>query len=271
MKKPKSGHLRKRHKTKITLIIVCTLLLLVLLPPLVNLFLTTEAFLFPSFFGFVNSENIDAWIGFMGALIGGIITLAGVAWTIIDQETKRQEDIKEATKPVLVASTCPIEEIKGIKGDEKSRVFECVLEYKNVGKGILFYPQVYNIEYYIDGKEYGKLHTSLRVNSHLDIGESSSNDLMIVFDEKTLSNLLEILKGRGNTLPLQIIMYVGGKDMYDRNIVSKLIYKSSLTFFSATDIQLPLHKGRYTSVSISDKAEINKIVSNSNPNYNVHQ
>lgn len=53
-----------------------------------------------------------------------------VAWTIVDQNTKRREDAMDAVKPILVANACTYEKIKGIDGDNESRVFECILEYK---------------------------------------------------------------------------------------------------------------------------------------------
>ncbi len=68
--------------------------------------INTEAFVFPSFFGFINNSNRDARIDFFGAIIGGVLTLIGVAWTIVDQNTKRREDAIDAAKPILVANDC---------------------------------------------------------------------------------------------------------------------------------------------------------------------
>jgi len=265
----KSKNWFKRYKS--ILIMVFVVFLFVLIPPLTNLMISAEAFIFPSFFGFINDSNQDAWIDFFGAIIGGALTLIGVAWTIVDQNTKRREDAMDAVKPILVANACTYEEIKGINGDNHSRVFECILEYKNVGKGILFNPRVLNIEYKVDNKDIGQLNTSLSVKSYLDIEDTSNNDLMIIFGLDDLNEMQEILKGRGNVLPIQIIMYVGGKDMYDRDVVTKLNYKTSLSFFADNEIELPLHGGKLTSVVISDKNEILDIMNNANWRYNVHR
>lgn len=257
-------------KYKFTFVAIIAVILFVLTPPFINLLVNTEAFILPSFFGFITVENQGDWIGFFGDIIGGVVTLIGVAWTIIDQNKKREEDVKDSVKPILVANACTYEKIKGIKGDDHSKVFECILEYKNVGKGILFNPRVFSIDCKVDDKDIGKLNTSLSVKSYLDIQDTSSNDLMIIFDLDALNKMKEILKDRGNVLPVQIIMCVGGKDMYDRDIVAKLDYKTSLSFFAENEIELPLHGGKFTSVVISDKDEICEIVNNANSRYNVH-
>lgn len=258
------------NKNKMLIVAIVLVILFFLLPPLINLLVNTEAFIFPSFFGFITADNQDAWIGFFGAIIGGALTLIGVAWTIIDQNNKRREDAMNATKPILVANACTYEKIKGIIGDAHSKVFECILEYKNVGKGILFNPRVLNIDFKVDNKDIGKLHISLSVKSFLDIADTLDNDLMIEFGLDDLNKMQELLKERGNTLSVQIIMYVGGKDIYDRTVITKLDYKTSLLFFPENKIELPLHGGKFTSVVISDENEICEIMNNADLSYNVH-
>ena len=258
-------------RNKLLVIVIVSVVLWIFVPPFINRMITTEAWLFPGFFGYVNSENAGSWIGFYGAIIGGAITLLGVAWTIIDQSKKREEDMKDAVKPILVASSCKYEAVKGIKGELGTKVFECILEYKNVGKGILFNPMVFNIEYSVDGKELGKLQPTFSVNSSVDVDDVADNSVMIVLEPSVLSDIMESLKGRGNTIPLQVVMYVGGKDMFGRDVVSKLEYKSELTFFSTEDIQLPLHGGKLTSTVLFSEEDICKVISNANPRYNIHR
>lgn len=258
-------------RNKLLVIVLVSVVLWIFIPPFINRMITTEAWLFPSFFGYVNSENAGSWIGFYGAIIGGAITLLGVAWTIIDQNKKREEDMKDSVKPILVANSCTYEEVKGIKGQVGTRVFECILEYKNVGKGVLFNPMVFNIEYSVDGKELGKLHPTFSVNNFLNVNDVANNSLMIVFEPDVLSDIVQSLRGRGDTIPLQVVMYVGGKDMFGRDIVSKLEYKTELTFFSTEDIQLPLHGGKLTSTVLSSEEEISTAISNANHEYNVHR
>ena len=257
-------------KNKVLVIILASVGLWVFVPPIINRTITTEAWLFPGFFGYVNSENAGSWIEFYGAIIGGAITLLGVAWTIIDQDKKREEDMKDSVKPILVANSCTYEEVKGINRQVGSRVFECILEYRNVGKGVLFNPMVFNIEYSIDGKELGKLHPTFSVNNFLNVNDVANNSVMIIFESDVLNEIVQSLQGRGNTIPLQMVMYVGGKDMFGRDVVSKLEYKSELTFFSTEDIQLPLHGGKLTSTVLSEE-ESCKVISNANPEYNVHR
>lgn len=255
-------------KNKYFMIMLITIIMWILIPPFVNLILNTEAIIFSDFFGYVSSENSNAWISFYGSIIGGAITLIGVAWTIIDQNKKRENDIKDSVKPILVASSCTYE---GIKNDGEGRVFECTLEYKNVGKGLLYNPRVFNIEHFIDQKVIGALNPSFSVNNYIDIGSTADNTVMILLSPEELNGIYESLKGRGNTLALQIIMYVGGKDMYGRDIITKLNYKSELTFFSLKDIQLPLFNGKLTSIVLFNEKEINKVIDNADWRYNVHR
>lgn len=269
-KKRNKGFIKWMKRNKGLVFVLAFAVLWTLVPPFINLMITTKAIFLPNFFGYVNSENAGAWIGFYGAIIGGAITLLGVAWTIIDQNKKREEDMKDAVKPVLIASSCKYEEIKGIKNDKGARVFECILEYKNVGKGVLYNPMVFNIEYSVDGKELGELHPTLSVNSSVDINDVADNSVMIVFNSEVLNSIVESLKGRGDTIPLQIKMYVGGKDMFGRDIITKLDYKSELTFFSVEEIQLPLHGGKLTSTVLFSEEEISNVIKNANWKYNVH-
>ena len=255
-------------RNKLLVIVIVSVVLWVFIPPFINRMITTEAWLFPSFFGYVNSENADSWIGFYGAIIGGTITLLGVAWTIIDQNKNREEDMKDSVKPILVANSHTYEEVTGIEGQAGNRVFECILEYKNVGKGVLFNPMVFNIEYSVDGKELGKLQPTFYVNNFLNVNDVAKNSVMIIFEPDVLSGIVQSLSGRGNTIPLQVVMYVGGKDMFGRDIVSKLEYKTEITFFSTEDIQLPLHGGKLTSTVISSEEEICKVLRNADPSYN---
>lgn len=257
-------------KCKKIIIIILMAILFVSIPPCVNFLISTEAFICPSFFGFITVENKEAWIGFFGALIGGTETLLGVAWTIIDQNKKRQEDVKDLAKPVLVAQECDYEKICKINGDNNTKVFECRLSYKNVGRGILFNPRVFNIDYKIDDKNIGKLNPTFSESSFLNINDTSSNIMMIIFDLDALNEIHKVLDGRGNTLLLQITMYVGGKDMYGRDVATKLNYKKELSFFPENEIKSSLQKGELTSVVIFEEDEICEIVNKANIKYNPH-
>lgn len=100
------------ERYKSLFLVVFVVIIFILTPPLTNWVISTEALVFPAFFGFINDSNKDAWIDFFGAIIGGALTLIGVAWTIIDQNNKRREDAMDASKPILVANACTYEKIK---------------------------------------------------------------------------------------------------------------------------------------------------------------
>lgn len=261
----------RKKQNKLLLLVIIFIALWIFVPPFINLMITTEAPIFPGFFGYVNSENANAWIGFYGAIIGGAITLVGVAWTIIDQNKKREDDIKNSVKPMLIANGCKYEEIKGIHGEAGTKVFECSLEYKNVGKGVLFNPVVFNIEYSVDGKKLGKLQPTFSVKNSVDVDGVADNSVMIIFEPDVINDIIQSLQGRGNTIQLKVIMYVGGRDMFGRDIVTRLVYKTGLIFFSAEGLQLPLHKGQLTSTVLFTEEEIWKVLQNANPKYDVHR
>ena len=47
----------------------------------------------PSFFGYVTAETKSAWIGYVGAAMGGAITLIGVVVTLIYNEKIKRKNI----------------------------------------------------------------------------------------------------------------------------------------------------------------------------------
>ena len=187
-------------KHKSILAATVAIIVFALTPPFVNLLVNTEAFIFPSFFGFVIKENKDTWINFFGAIIGGGITLLGVAWTIIDQSNKRREDVKDAVKPALVSGDVTHEAIKGIHRDTTgTKIFECSFTYKNVGKGILYNPGLYDIVCTIDNVPVTNVQPPIPIRSYVDIGESVENNISIKLLPDTLQQFYDRLKGRGNT------------------------------------------------------------------------
>ena len=242
-----------------------------LITPAVNWATKTEAFIFPQFFGFVTSENESSWIGFLGALIGGGITLIGVAWTIIDQNKKRSEDMKDMSLPIIVSTKCDYEKIKNIKNDTSgTKVIECILPIKNAGKGILYNPTLYNIVCKIDDVLIESVNPSIPVLSYLDINDSSQYDIMILLKPEKLQALYDRLKGRGNTLIMEMTLYVGGNDLYGRTTITELLYRLDITFVSAKEIDLGIPVGNLTSRVLSDKKEIAQVVKNRNHTYSAY-
>lgn len=253
-------------KHKYPMILLLAVALWILIPPFINLMINTKAIVFSDFFGYVNATNSNAWISFYGSIIGGAITLIGVAWTIIDQNEKRESGIKDAVKPMLVATACKNE---SIKKDESGKFFECTLVYKNIGKGILYNPRVFNYEYTIDRKVIGHIDVDFSLKNYTDIGSIDSNCIGITLEQKTISAICQSLTGRGNAVPLQIILYVGGKDVYGQDIVTKLVYKIYLIFDD--DVRLSPLGSNFTSTVLFDKEEIRKVIDNANPWYDMHR
>lgn len=241
-----------------------------LISPVVNWAINTEAFIFPRFFGFVTSENESSWISFFGAIIGGVITLMGVAWTIIDQNKKRAEDMKDMSRPTIVSTKCDYEKEKNIKNDTSgTKVIECILPIKNAGNGILYNPTLYNIACKIDGILIESVNPDIPILSYLDVNESSQYDIMILLNPEMLQRLYDRLKGRGNTLTMKMILHVGGNDMYGRTMVTELLYCLDITFDSAKEIDLGIPTGNLTSRVLFDKNEIELVLKNRNYKYSL--
>lgn len=242
----------------------------VLISPTTNWAITTEAFIFPKLFGFVTSENQSSWIGFFGDIIGGGITLIGVAWTIIDQNKKRAEDMKDLSRPIIVSAKCEYEKIKNFKSEASgTKVIEAILPIKNVGKGILYNPTLFNIVCTIDDVLIESVNPSIPVLSYLDINDSAEYDIMVSLTPETLQKLYDRLNGRGNTLSMKMNLYIGGDDLYGRTTITELLYSLEITFGSANEIELGLPTGNLTSKVIFDKKEIEKVKRSRNYRYSV--
>lgn len=86
---------------------------------------------------FENINNMEDWLGFVGAIIGGAMTLIGVKWTIkeekkdllnqqIKQEQQRREDLAAQYRPMLLIE--PLNK-------QYSQPGNIELKYTNVGRG----------------------------------------------------------------------------------------------------------------------------------------
>lgn len=74
-------------KKRRVLVLFVILTILFIIPPFINYIAST-----PSIFGYISLNEKDAWIGFYGAIIGGLLTLLGVWWTISYTESSRKKD-----------------------------------------------------------------------------------------------------------------------------------------------------------------------------------
>lgn len=163
------------------------------------------------------------------------------------------------------------EAIKGIHRDTTgTKIFECSFTYKNVGKGILYNPGLYDIVCTIDNVPVTNVQPPIPIRSYVDIGESVENNISIKLLPDTLQQFYDRLKGRGNTFLLKIALHVGGDDMYGRTTITKLIYTKHITWGSPLDIELELFTGKLVSEILFDTEEISKIVENRSWHYKVY-
>ena len=70
------------------LFVIGMVLIFVFIPIFINFVISQ-----PSPIGFINNGNRDAWIGFFGAIIGGVFTLLGVRLTIDNDNKNRKIDL----------------------------------------------------------------------------------------------------------------------------------------------------------------------------------
>lgn len=86
---------------------------------------------------FINDENMNGWIGYYGAVIGGSLTLIGVAITIVYQDKIKNEEIKLRYLPIIDVSS----QIDKSKNNNRSYVFLDLL-IKNIGRGEIYIDHV---------------------------------------------------------------------------------------------------------------------------------
>lgn len=161
---------------KVLTSISVTVLFLFGLPLLIHLIVTLNWGI-----GFITPDNRDAWIGFYGAIIGGGITLGGVAWTIVEQrkqlkkqkidfeeqrksdlinqENRRREDLAIQYKP-FIKTSFEEQEIRKIKGAKQSGKFTSgkftsgFIAIGLDGEANMFYSLVLGLENCGDGECY---------------------------------------------------------------------------------------------------------------------
>jgi len=86
----------------------------------------------PSPIGIISPEHIGDWFAYTGALLGGVLALGGVWWTITDQKKTRQNDLAIRHKPiVMVVENDDLQFIF----DKKLDVLKFVIPYYNYGSG----------------------------------------------------------------------------------------------------------------------------------------
>lgn len=73
-----------------TLFLFGLIILFFVAPFIINFIVST-----PSLVGFITVDKQDIWIGFYGSILGGILTLLGVAWTIKHSDSIREEDCRK--------------------------------------------------------------------------------------------------------------------------------------------------------------------------------
>ena len=91
------------------------------------------------FFSFISSFSNDAWLDFLGNIIGSIVAILGVYITINYERRKSEKDAKDKIKPILI-----IDEKQNEEANEKNSFNICLSEHKNEGEKILTinYPEL---------------------------------------------------------------------------------------------------------------------------------
>lgn len=134
MKNKAKKILNKKPVKIIVVTIVFLICLFGIIPLFINFLINTTN---PFDIGFINETNKDSWINFFGTVIGGVLTLLGVWWTINDQERKRYEDLAMQYKPILKAIPPVNDDEKRIiiNSDDTTLLFNMILYIENIGRG----------------------------------------------------------------------------------------------------------------------------------------
>lgn len=194
-------------------LIMGILSLFLVVPPVIHFWVTT-----PSPFGFISIEKQDVWINFYSALIGGALTLIGVAWTIRYTENTRKEDLRQQKQD-------QVEEFE-------RRNFETKINLAAQYKPIL--SVVLDTDYSI--VKYGvSKYDDFYINNILSLNDK----VEIQHDEKRISIsllLLNIGRGEANNLKISSLIFCpdgsdwrtevrGYKELYTSNGLNLLFYK----------------------------------------------
>lgn len=182
------------------------------------------------FFNAANPDLFNSIMGVLAGLIGGVLTLTGVAWTIKRQDEIKKEEEKRKIKPyiVLVKETFNKTDVKklcfasidgyGKIGEDKTYILDERFLIKNVGVAacVLAYIK-------INGKKQNCVMQSLVVNE---------NALVCCVHKK---NLIKITEDR--LLEIKLGIYDVNYNLYEYNVV----FRTSL------------HPFKYESINESEK------------------
>ena len=135
---------------------------------------------------------------------------------------------------------------------------------------MLYNPNLYNIVCKIDDVLVESVNLSIPMASHLDINDSLRYDVMVSLKPEMLQKLYARLKGRGNTLILNMVLHIGGDDMYGRTTITELVYRLNIIFASEKEIELGITTGDLTSKVIFSKKDIDRVKRNRNYKYFRH-
>lgn len=144
MKNKKELMSLRKMFTKYKEIILFAILILLVVPICLYVLAFT-----PSSIGFMEPEDARAWLGYYGAIVGGGMTLWGVAWTMSNQrkyekkrDDERKKDISNLYRPILCFEKSEIIEVIENKGD--AYIIKLALYIKNSGRG-----EAYTTNYFI--------------------------------------------------------------------------------------------------------------------------
>lgn len=157
----------------------------------------------------------DAQLGYTGAILGGVMTLIGVCWTIINQEKQRREDLAMQYKPII---SLEFLNETTINFPVENAVLSFSLELKNIGRGELMNISVEYTQY---------------DNPYLFIMTYQKNQ--IIYQNNTTNILINISKAPN--LSLEKIEKSAGShsmsEIYPININDEINFMFSIVFNDA--------------------------------------
>lgn len=214
-------------KNKRVLIIFA--ILIIIIPLILYKILTT-----PSIIGIINIAHVGDFIGYYGAVLGGLLTLAGVRVTIKRQEISDNKNRAAQYKPILTLVNQTTEEL-----------IQTSIRYSNIGIAIQYFgraeddkpfwyesPSDYTLKWYYKIKNEGRGETTDARIEKMEIDKSDLKwvDPHFVHSNYSSQKIGEIIKQEEIGIVMNFPTYLYIKDeFYDKS--ERIFLNTKVTIF----------------------------------------
>lgn len=140
--------------------------------------------------GFIDSTNYQGWIGFAGSIIGGSMTLVGVALTIDRQRKAKIDELSIQFKPILNIKR---KEEDSSLVDTTNKNITILLNLENIGRGEADLTSINVDEFHLFSDDQQQIEVSRKASDmHIEspnLWTIPSNDYITLFCETSFSDI----------------------------------------------------------------------------------